>query len=115
MRKWISLILITALFLCADLFFREELGLHVSFRLMVLFFSIQTFVLFRMDQWVPTEWSVHVSLAKIMIRLLSSMVFIMVLMLRQDDLFHLVIQFILIYLVYLIFEIGTSLTNLRRN
>ena len=82
---------------------------------MVLFFAIQGAALFRIDQWVPKEWEVQVSLVKIVIRLLSSMVFILVLFLTKEDLFSLVIQFICIYLVYMIFEIVEALTNLRRN
>ncbi|WP_420316881.1 hypothetical protein [Ekhidna sp.] len=114
MKKWILLGIITVALLALN-FLQENLNLHPAWNLMVVFFSIQAFVLFRIDQWVPQEWAVQISLVKVVIRLLSSMVFILVLMLTKEDLFSLVIQFICIYLVYMIFEIVEALTNLRRN
>ncbi|MEQ8903669.1 hypothetical protein [Ekhidna sp.] len=115
MKKWISLIFITGILLLAEYFFGVELNLHSTFNLMVLFFAIQGFVLFRIDHWTPKEWSTQMSLVKIVIRLLSSLVFITVLMFTQSDQFNLVIQFIILYLIFMIFEIVMALTNLRRN
>jgi len=114
-KKWIYLGLITVVLVGINFLFNKELNLHDSFLVIVSFFAVQTFVLFRIDYWVPEEWSMQVSLAKIIIRLLSSLIFILVLMYTQDDLFNMVIQFIAVYLVYMIFEIGSALTNLRRN
>ena len=115
MKKWVFLTLITSVLFLVGFLFKIDLNLHKSYNILVLFFTIQTFVLFRIDQWVPKEWAVQVSLAKVVIRLLSSMVFIAVLMFTQDDLFNLVVQFICIYFIYMLFEIGSALTNLRRN
>lgn len=115
MKKWITLAVITGILLLVDHFFAAELGLHTSFVLMVLFFAVQTIVLFRIDMWVPEEWKAQATLVKVVIRLLSSLVFILVLTYTEENLYTLAIQFIIIYLVYMIFEIGEALTNLRRN
>ena len=115
MNKWISLLLVTSLLLLLDHFYGQQLHLHPSFSFMTLFFGIQTFVLFRLDYWAPDEWKVQISMVKIILRLLSSLVFILVLFYMQNDHFNLVIQFISLYLVYMVFEIVIALTNLRRN
>ena len=115
MIKWITLSLITVGLLLFGYFFSMEFTIHPTWNLMVAFFSVQALVLFRIDSWVPKEWTVQMSLVKIVIRLLSSMVLILVLMLTQEELFTLVVQFICLYLVYMIFEIAEALTNLRRN
>ena len=115
MKKWIILIAITSLLLVIHFVFREELNLHPAFQTMVFFFAAQAFVLFRIDHWTPKEWSAQIALVKIVIRLLTSLVFILVLIYSQTDHFNLVIQFITLYLVFMIFEIVMALTNLRRN
>ncbi|MEO9870504.1 hypothetical protein [Ekhidna sp.] len=115
MKKWIALGAIAILLLVLGYFFEEELALHSSFQVMIFFFVSQAFVLFRIDHWAPKEWSVQMSMVKIVIRLLSSLVFILILIYSQSDHFNLVVQFIVLYLVFMIFEIVTSLTNLRRN
>ena len=115
MNKWVFLAITTVLLLLVGHFFKSELNLHVAYTTMVAFFAVQTFVLFRMDQWVSKEWAVQLSLIKVGIRLLSSMAFILVLMLNQEDRSVLVVQFIILYLIYMIFEIGSALTNLRQN
>ncbi|SNS54057.1 hypothetical protein SAMN05421640_0586 [Ekhidna lutea] len=112
MKKWITLALITIALLSFSFL---NVKLHPSWNLMIAFFAIQTIILFRVDQWAPKEWKPQASLVKIIIRLLSSMVFILVLVYTQEDLYNLVIQFIIIYLIYMIFEIVEALTNLRRN
>lgn len=113
MNKWIALISITGVLLLVDHY--ELVSLHVAFPLMVFFFAIQSFVLFRIDHWTPKEWSSQMALVKIVIRLLSSLIFITVIMYSHQDQFNLVVQFILLYLIYMIFEIANALTNLRRN
>ena len=106
---------ITGVLLTVEFFFSERLSLHPAFLLMVFFFATQAFVLFRLDHWAPKEWTVQMSMVKIIVRLLSSMVFILVLIYTRDDQFNLVLQFIILYLIYMIFEIVEALTNLRRN
>lgn len=116
MKKQIpTLIVISALLLLIEAFFGEELGLHPSFRTLVIFFTVQTFVLWRIEFLTPEEWKVHVSLVKVAVRLLSSLVFIAILLYTQEERISLTIQFILLYLSYMIFEIVFALTNLRRN
>ncbi|MEQ6168064.1 MULTISPECIES: hypothetical protein [unclassified Ekhidna] len=115
MKKWITLALITVSLLVAGYYFESDLNLHESYFIMVAFFAIQALVLFRIEMWAPDEWKVQISLVKIVIRLLSSLVFIMILIYTHDDLRNLVIQFIILYLIFMIFEIVEALTNLRRN
>lgn len=115
MKKWILLVFITVV-----LFFLQEAPsikpyLHPSYRIMLAFFAIQAFVLFRMDSLIPDPWKIHGSLVKIIVRFLSSAVFILVLMYQYPEPYQMVVQFILLYLVYMVFEIGVALTNLRRN
>lgn len=114
-KKWFALIAITGILLLAEYFFSRTLSFHPAFKLMVLFFAAQAFVLFRIDHWAPKEWIVQMSLVKIIIRLLSSLTFILVLIYTQEDSYNLVLQFIILYLGYMIFEIVEALTNLRRN
>ena len=109
------LILVTGVLLLVEYLFSEDLNLHSVYKLLVLFLSVQAFVIFRMHHWAPKEWAARMSLVKTVIRLLSSLIFIMILMNSQSDQFNLAVQFIILYLVYMIFEIAEALTNLRRN
>lgn len=88
---------------------------HASYLVIVAFFFLQTLGLISLDYIVPKEWSAQVSMIKIILRLLSSLIFITVLMYTYENLFILVIHFVSIYLVYMVFEIVISLHNLRRN
>ena len=115
MKKWVLLFLITAALLLLQEVPYIQPYLHQSYSLMIAFFTIQAFVLFRMDTLIPEPWKVHGSLVKILIRFLSSAVFILVLIYQYAEPNKLVLQFILLYLVYMVFEIGVALTNLRRN
>ncbi len=115
MRKWIALVAITTIILLFGYQFQDSFNLTDTFYLIVAFFAIQTIVFFRIDQWAPKEWQSQISLVKIVLRLLTSLVFITILIYTQDDPYNLVIQFIIIYLIYMIFEIVSALTNLRRN
>lgn len=115
MKKWVWLILLTLALLALGQWMGEILALHAAFNLMVFFFFAQTFVLFRIDAWVKGEWAVQASLVKIVIRLLASLTFILVLILTQTEKFTLASQFLGLYLIFMVFEIGIALTNLRRN
>ncbi len=114
-KRWLTLFAITGILLFAEYILANNIQFHPSYRTMVIFFAIQAFVLFRIDRLVPEQWKVQASLVKIVIRLLSSMIFILVLIYSQPDKFNLVVQFIILYLIYMIFEIVEALTNLRRN
>jgi len=107
--------LITTLLLLINYFFGNQLNLHTAYNLIVVFFTAQTFVLFRIDDWIPKEWSVQASLVKTIVRLLASLTLALVLLITQENKFSLVIQFFSIYLIFMIFEIGSALINLRRN
>lgn len=115
MSKWIYLAVITAFLLIISYFFSEQWHLHPAFNTMVAFFAAQAFILFRLDHWLPNKWEVQLSLVKIVIRFLTSLFFILALFFIHTDLFNLVVQFIALYLAYMIFEIVIALTNLRRN
>ena len=115
MKKWILLAAITAVLLLLSEVPSIAEQLHPTFIFMVVFFTVQAFVLLRMDVLIPEEWKVQGSLVKIIIRFLSSAIFILVLIYQYNEPFNLVFQFIIIYLIYMIFEIGVALTNLRRN
>jgi hypothetical protein len=115
MRLALLIALAGALFLM-DYFFGRVMGLHPDFMLMIGFFAIQTFVLFRLDQLAPKDYVVHVGLVKIGFRFLSALGFTLMLYYRNPTTLNTVlIQFVLLYLTFLIFEISTSLANLRRN
>jgi hypothetical protein len=115
MKKWFWLALLSVLLIAFDYLFHDDLGLHASFMLMVVFFIFQTFVLFRLDEKANEEWKVQMAMVKITLRLLSALVFILVVMLSYGDRFNLVIQFFSLYLVFMTFEIILALANLRRN
>ena len=115
MNKWLQLGLITGVLVLLNQFDPLRAHFHDSYLVTVIFFAIQAFVLLRIDVLIPEMWKVHASLVEIIIRFLSSAVFILIMIYRYDDPFHLVVQFVMIYLIYMIFEIGVALTNLRRN
>lgn len=115
MKKWIVLCLITAILLIASEVDPINSYLHPSYLITVVFFAIQAFVLFRIDSLIPEDWKVHATLVKIIIRFLSSATFILIMIYQYEEPFDLVVQFIIVYLIYMIFEIGVALTNLRRN
>ncbi len=115
MKKWIILLVIVGVLIISERLFAENIPFHEAFRLMVIFFGIQAFVLFRIDHWAPDEWKLQMSMVKIIIRLLSSMTFILVLIYSYQDSLNLVVQFIILYLIFMVFEIAEALTNLRRN
>ena len=115
MNKWLYLVIISGIALIISHLYGSALGLHTAFDLMVLFFFSKTFFLFRLDHWVPKEWAIHLTMVKITLRMLLSLTFLIILVYTQEEKFSLVIQFMVLYLVFMIFEIVVALTNLRRN
>jgi len=101
--------------LALDALWHEELRLHMAFKTMVIFFVLQSAVLFRLDHWAKEEWKVQVAMVKVVVRLLSALVFALVVFRSQDNHIPLVIQFLGLYLLFMTFEITMSLANLRRN
>ena len=115
MKKWIALVALAIVLILFDYLFHDTFGLHKAFLLMVAFFVIQTFVLFRIDGFVKEDWKIQMAMVKITIRLLSALTFILIIMLNYTDRFQLVVQFFSLYLVFMTFEIIMALANLRRN
>lgn len=115
LKKWMFLIVITTCLLILGKTSLAESLLHESYFLTVIFFAIQALILFRLDSLISDEWAVQGSLIKIIIRFLTSATFVLVMIYQYVDPFNFVIQFVIIYLVYMTFEIGVALTNLRRN
>lgn len=115
LKKWIVLIAITACLLILGKTSLAKSLLHESYFLTVVFFAIQALILFRLDSLISNEWAVQVSLIKIIVRFLTSATFVLVMIYQYMDPFDFVIQFVIIYLVYMIFEIGVALIILRRN
>ena len=115
MKRWVFLGFITIVLVSLTWIPSISRYFHISYLLMVVFFSIQAFVLFRLDSLIPDSWKTQGALIKIVIRFLSSAIFILVLIYQYEEPYKLVVQFILLYLIYMVFEIGVALTNLRRN
>ena len=115
MRKWILLAVITLALLVFGYLNTSAFVLGQTYYIILAFFSIQTIVLFRVDQLAPVQWKVQVSLVKIVLRLLTALIFFTVLLYTSESPINTVIQFIVIYLIFMIFEIVEALTNLRRN
>lgn len=115
MKKWWPLILLTLLLIGIDVLWSDRLGLHEAFRLMAVYFAVQTAVMFRLDQYAKDEWKIQMALVKMAVRMLAAMVFALILILSYENHFGLVVQFFGLYLTFMIFEITTSLANLRRN
>lgn len=115
MKRWLILFFLAAFLSLTDQLFSSELMLHKHFKIIVAFFTIQTFVFFRLETLAPKEWGVHLSLGIIVLRFLSSAVFILIMMLSDNNHFQLVVQFLILYLIFMVFEIANSLTKLRRN
>ena len=116
MRKYLFLVGLVTLLIMSDRllgFYGFELTclLHT-----ILFFGVQTLVLFRIEDLLDEERRVLASLLKITVRLLSALVFLLAIVYSQQAVNNgFYIQFIILYLVFLIFENGLALANLRRN
>jgi hypothetical protein len=115
MIKLLALFLLTGLLVAINLIPDVHLRLHEAYNYLVIFFAVQALVFFRLDHIVPKSWMLHLSLVKVVLRFLLSLIFIAILMYLYTDRFSLVIQFVVLYFVFMIFEIVIALTNLRRN
>lgn len=112
-----SIVLSGCLYL-VNYLFGSSLGLHPLFPLMIFFF---------LGQSVPIGWMMDIALrnqSQSTIIFVGSMGFRMITGLglllvfyffEVSDLTPLSIQFIIVYLFYLVFELSVVLTNLRRN
>ena len=93
-------------------------GLHPLFPWLILFFYLQSFaVAWLFSEAEKTRWqSPLYALGAITFRLLTAMFFLVILFVsKPEQIKSLMIQFITLYLAYLIFELFALLPNLRRN
>lgn len=94
------------------------LALHAQFPTLVFFFFLQSlFVSWLLYQGEKTHWKSPVyALGAITFRFLTALFFLLLLFsMKPDNMRPLMIQFVVLYLAYLIFELFAVLPNLRRN
>ena len=92
--------------------------LHQQFPALILFFFLQSLAISVMlYKGQKSGWkSPSYALGMVTFRFLTGLLFLTVLMINKvENLTALMIQFLAIYLIYLIFELFIVLANLRRN
>lgn len=112
----IALVLLGAYYLANDQVFNSIL--HDQFPALILFFFLQSLVVaWLIDLAEKTNWESPIyALGTITFRFLTSLFFIAVLFVSKlADMKTLMAQFLVVYLIYLVFELYTVLSNLRRN
>jgi hypothetical protein len=112
----IALSLLLLFQFCNDLIFSSTL--HELFPSLVLFSFLQSLIILQIIKLgQQTEWKSPVyALGIISVRLVTSLIFLAILGIKQtNDIKSLSIQFMGVYLIYLIFELTAVLANLRRN
>lgn len=102
------------------IFAPELLGAYVPFhdywQIMVIFFLIQSYVLTRIEERASKEMEAQMRLVSIGVRFISALVFILILALStKSQIEVLLIEFVILYLVFMTFELIMALANLRRN
>ncbi len=116
MNKYVWLVLIGLALVGAEFGLDNYITFHRFYQVTVIFFIIQTGILFRIEDRGPENLKVQLSMVKMGLRLLSAMAFALIMGLKIDEGVHLFfIQFIILYLVFMTFEIILALANLRRN
>ena len=112
---------ISLVFLVTYYFLNESLFqsyLHKQFPALILFFYLQSLAVWwmlRLGEKSNWESPVYV-LGGITFRFLTGLFFLAILfIMKPENIRPLMIQFIVLYLVYLIFELFAALPNLRRN
>jgi len=113
----LSLLIAGIVYLISEVF--QLPWIHVSIWKIISFFLILTWLTGIFSYYllkISKENSVNILLGGIGIRLLSSIGFIAImLMIGQENLILFVINFFIIYLFYLLFDIYTLIANLRPN
>lgn len=92
--------------------------LHAKFPAMIFFFFLQSLVVsWLLYEGKKNNWESPIyALGTVTFRLLTGLFFLGILMyMKIDGIKALMVQFMGVYLVYLIFELFTVLSNLRRN
>lgn len=116
MKKFIFLIALGLLLISAEYGLAGQIQFHDYYQILVLFFVVQTAVLFRVEAFGTEETKVQMRMVSMGLRMVSALVFVLVMsqQVKSDsNLFYL--QFIILYLVFMAFEIILALANLRRN
>lgn len=101
---------------CNDFIFSGTL--HELFPSIVVFSFLQSLIILQIIKLgQQTNWQSPIyALGIISVRLVTSLIFLVILGLKQTgDIKSLSIQFMGVYLIYLIFELNAVLANLRRN
>ncbi len=104
-----------SLFLICQIEYVKSLGLHANFHTIIYFYYIQSLLIglllfFGLD----SKSSPIFFLAGMVLRLVTAIMFIVVLsFISIDNMVHYIINFTLFYLIYLVFELTTLLSNLR--
>lgn len=122
MKKYLILsVALTCICLVMYYFANEALFnafLHEKFPALVGFFFIQSLIVSWMFSQAEKEgWQTPIyALGAITFRLLTGFFFLAVLfVMKFEDMKALMIQFVVLYLTYLVFELFAVLPNLRRN
>ena len=116
MKRFLWLALFGVLLISFKPLFNQVLSFHSFYFHLVVFFVLQTAILFRVDDFATEETRAQMRLVNIGLRMISALSFLIVMSYQLTEhsyLFY--IQFILLYLAFMIFEIILALTNLRRN
>lgn len=122
MRRYLMFATVSSLGLILLYYFLNDLllggTLHVKFPALVFFFFLQSLMIgWLLYQGEKVNWETPMyALAAITFRFLTALFFLVILfVMKIEDLRSLMIQFIMLYLGYLIFELIAVLPNLRRN
>ncbi|MEQ9231525.1 MAG: hypothetical protein RIF46_12655 [Cyclobacteriaceae bacterium] len=116
MKKYFILAFIGIALIGAEYGFAETFEFHDYYRSIVIFFIAQTAILFRLGDLGNESVKVQMSMVKMGVRLISALVFVLVMAYQVEENSNLFfIQFIILYLVFMAFEIILALANLRRN
>ncbi|MFT4834369.1 MAG: hypothetical protein ACI83W_000238 [Marinoscillum sp.] len=122
MRKYLMFATLTSVCLILLYYFLNDFlfrgALHVKFPALVFFFFLQSLMIgWLLYQGEKVNWETPIYvLAAITFRFLTALFFLVILfVMKIEDLRSLMIQFIVLYLGYLIFELIAVLPNLRRN
>jgi len=112
----ISLTFLLIYYFLNDFLFQSYL--HQQFPALILFFYLQSLAVWwmlRLGEKSNWESPIYV-LGGITFRFLTGLFFLAILfIMKMENIRPLMIQFIVLYLVYLIFELFAALPNLRRN
>lgn len=118
MKKYLITTILVSIFFLAAYYLHIGAWFHDYFPVLIAFFFFQSLVV----SWIfylgeKNDWKTPIyALGAITFRLMTGLFFLAILfMIKPAEIKALMIQFIVLYLVYLIFELFAVLPNLRRN